>query len=201
MRRTPIAAALSMLMLAAAVASAGALEATMSPGGSREAVARRVTFEGGGATVTCSMTLTLSLLTGPISIRAGQQLGEVTAARAGECEGGTVEEILELPFRITVNSMLPATPEARNLTGSLLNVLNASWRETSLGGLLICLYRGTAGALMPLTATARGESRYTANHLEFLSGATIPLYLGIVCSPTHVVAGTFSFQTATYVFR
>jgi hypothetical protein len=204
LKKTKLAVALVVALAAMGVAasSAFAIEAAISRGGAVNATSASVSFEGSGVTIVCPLTMALSLRTAS-RVVVNEQIGEVTGVTIGACEGGRVSGVLGTPWRITVNSTLPAieTLTTRNARGVLLNIVNAAFNLSIFGGFVNCLYRGNAGGLMPLTATAREEVRYTASTIDALAGINIPLFEGgFGCPANGHFAGRFTLaatQTVT----
>ena len=203
LNKTKFAVALVVALAAMGVAasSAFAISATVANGGAVNATGT-ATFEGGGISIVCPLTLENSLLRGPITVARGAQLGETTGVRIGSCTGGSVESVLALPWRLTVNDTLPtiASLTTTNATGVLLNVVNSSFNLSVFGGFVNCLYSGNAGALLTLTHTAAGSSTYTARTLAALRSVEIPLSRGgFGCPANGHFAGTFTLSATQTV--
>lgn len=187
--------------MAAFASSAFAITATVSPAGSVNATGTS-TFTGGSTSIRCPLTLGTNLSAGPITLARGARMGEVRSVTIGTCEGGSVESVLALPWSLTLNDTLPTLTSltTTNATGALLNIVGASFNLSVFGGFVNCLYSGTAGALLTLTHTEAGSSRYTARTLRALESVELSLVRGgFGCPTTGHFAGTFTLATTQTV--
>lgn len=203
LNKTKLAVTLAVAIAAMAVSatSAFAVSASVSPGGAVNATGT-ATFTGGSTSISCPLTLANSLRTGPIVVRAGEELGTTTGVTIGTCTGGNVSGVLNTPWTLRVVQSLPReeTLTTRNATGLLLSINNSSFNLSIFGGFVNCLYSGNAGALMPLTATAREETRYTARTLRALETVELALHEGgFGCPSAGHFAGTFTLATTQTV--
>jgi hypothetical protein len=198
LKKTKLAVALVVALSAMGIltANAFAVSASVERAGAVNATGSS-TFEGSGISIVCPLTLSNSLLRGPIVVARGNQIGEVTGVTIGACNGGAVESVLNTPWRLTINDSLPtvASLTTRNATGLLLNINGAAFNLSVFGGFVNCLYSGTAGALLTMTHTARESVTYTANSLRALEGVSLPLARGgFGCPANGHFAGTFALS-------
>jgi hypothetical protein len=194
--RFAVALVVALAAMGVAASSAFAISATVANGGAVNATGS-ATFEGGGISIVCPLTLENSLLTGPIAIARGAKIGETTGVRIGSCTGGSVESVLALPWNLTIHDSLPtiASLTTRNATGLLLDINGASFNLSVFGGFVNCLYSGTAGALLTLTHTARESVTYTGSSLRALEAVSLPLIRGgFGCPSSGHFAGTFTLS-------
>jgi hypothetical protein len=193
--RIRLALALAAATAAAALSasSAFALSATVEAGGAVSATGI-VTFEGSGISTSCPMTLRLSLLRGPITLAAGNQIGEVTevSINRARCSGGSIASVLSLPWRIVINEPLPSPIEPENARGLLVNFVRWSFTLEIFGGFINCLYSGNAGALIPLTRV--GAALYTFRMFRMLETIELPLISGSGCPARVHISGTFTLS-------
>ncbi|MGN6189913.1 MAG: hypothetical protein ACTHOE_13545 [Conexibacter sp.] len=198
LKKTKFAIALVVALSAIGVAasSASAITASVANAGAVNATGT-ATFEGSGLSIVCPLTLRTSLLRGPITLAANAQIGEVSEVTIGSCTGGSVERVLNTPWRLTIRDTLPTLTSltTRNATGVLVNIVGSAFLLSTFGGALNCLYRGNAGALMPMTHTAPESTTYTARSLEALRATELPLFSGeAFCPRTGHFAGNFTLS-------
>jgi hypothetical protein len=197
LKKTKLAIALVVALSAMGVAasSAFAVSASVSAGGAVNATAT-ATFEGGGISIICPLTMRETLLTGPIAVAANNQIGEVTEVRIARerCSGGNVSGVLGLPWRLTINRTEPAieTLERENARLLLVNVVGASFNLEIFGGFINCLYTGTAGGSILLTRTGAGT--YTARTIVALPSIELPLHSGSGCPSSGHFSATFTLS-------
>ncbi|MGN6189914.1 MAG: hypothetical protein ACTHOE_13550 [Conexibacter sp.] len=193
--------AVTLATMGLAVDNAAAVTASIANAGA-VALTGALTFEGSGLSIACPLTLNRSLLRGPITVVRGAQIGEVTEVRIGACSSGSIERVLNLPWRLTINDFLPTITSltTTNATGMLVNIVGFAINFSVLGFALNCLYRGTLGLLFPLTHTAAGSNTYTMRSAEFLRAVEIPLFSGEPSCPTAIHAsGRFTLSTVQTV--
>jgi len=199
LKKTKLAVALVVALAAMGVAasSAFAVSASVERAGAITATSASVSFEGSGITIVCPLTMNLSLLRGPIVVAANNQIGEVTGVTIGACSGGNVSGVLNLNWRVTVNSTTPSIERltTRNAERLLVNIVGASFNLAVFGGFVNCLYSGSAGAVMPVTHTAAESVTYTARTVEALRSTNIPLSRGgFGCPSNGTFAGNFNLS-------
>ncbi len=186
-----VVAAIAVVAVAAFASSASAFRATVSRGGAISSVsAGKITFGNSAPRIECNLTLNGSLLTS-FEITANTQMGEVTEVRIANCSGGEVERVLNLPWRITVNTALGRGPDS--YTGILFNIVNAAFNLNTFFRTINCLYSGTAGALLSLNDT--GTDTYTTAGIRALETVQLPLSRGgELCPREGSFAGTFGLS-------
>ena len=153
--RLLLAAALTLVSLAAATGTAGAsFGLRIEPGGPIEARGR-VTFRGGAGTeIWCNVTLTGDF-NRLVTKTVGAAFGTFTNYTTRECAGnefiiGVAERRFLTPIPIQYNSFLGTLP---NITGVLVRLAPLRFKITEReGGRTVaeCLYEGVVGALMPI---------------------------------------------------
>lgn len=186
-----LAATVALVAMAFAVSSASAAyTGSLSPGGTIASTASSLTFSdsGGLINIVCPVTLTGSLLTGPIATTAGSNFGTVTRVAIGTCRNGSAAALVGTGWAMNINTVLGTLPNAA--TGLLIDIVGASFniRTTILGITVNCLYRGTAGALI----AAAGTNPYTVGSIAVLSGVSVPFSSGdAVCPSSGRLTGTF----------
>jgi hypothetical protein len=200
-RKLFLTAAMALVALFAATGVASAANATVEPGGAISSVSLgKVSFSGSGITIRCNLTLNGSLARGPIELLRGRTLGSIREVLIRECEGGNVSAILNLPYTITIETILGTIPSA--ITGLLFTLPRAAFNLSVFGGFVNCLYEGTQGALLGLTAVAgtREPWRYTTGLITTLA-SRLPLRSGSGCPPEGTMNGTFSLTRQTISVR
>lgn len=193
LRKFLVATAMALVGVFGMAAPAAALEATAAPAGAIESPSSgEISFRGGAFTIRCPLTLNGNLRAGPIALASGAQFGTTTEVRIGRCSGGTVERVLNLPWNLKVETILPAGFTRENITGFLFRIERAAFQLAVFGEAIRCLYEGNAGALIRLTN--RGEDRrggwtYGTERIEALASVRLPLIRGGEFCPA---SGTFS---------
>lgn len=188
------AAAIALVAFAAMASSASALTARVESGGSiSSASLGKVTFGGSSITIECNLTLNGRLNTS-VSLAVGSTLGTTTEVRIANCTGGSVSGVLNLPWQLVINEILTSggAPTTENLTGLLFEIVNSSFNLSVFGGLVNCLYQGTAGALLEVTKLR--AATYSSALLIALETIQIPKHSGSLCPAEGTFAGTFGLS-------
>jgi hypothetical protein len=159
------AAAVALVAFAALTASASAFRATIAAGGNiSSASLGKITF-GTSPTIQCSLTLNGTLKTSA-ELTAGETLGSINEVRIAACSGGEVEEVLSLPWPVTVKSVPSGLPDSA--TSLAVNLKRTAFLLSTFFNIVNCLYgeEGTriAGGTLGLTDT--GTNRYTTGLLR-----------------------------------
>ncbi len=175
----PLIALTVTMALAASVATANRIRLNNWTRGIRTAWSS-LTFEAGGASVSCGVTLEGTFDSQTYAKTRGLVLGRIPRAAVGTCTGGTVGVLSEtLPWRFAWSSW----------TGTLPNILGFTWftwrgafhiRPTgSLRCLLLTSEANPGGFLLNTTPAAAGVNLITVRALEEF---TIPLTGEAFCS-------------------
>jgi len=113
-------AAIALLGMAVSAASARNLENPRFEKGFR-IVWTPLTLEAGGRSIRCNVTLEGTYERSSIAKLAGNRIGRVTSANAGECTRGTATALREtLPWEVTYNSFTGTLPVIRTVTQNLI---------------------------------------------------------------------------------
>jgi hypothetical protein len=190
-------AAIAFVAMAFSVSTASAYDASVSPAGAYTATSSTLTFSDGGGVIRiiCPVTLTGSLNAGPITIAAGNSIGNISGVRIGTCAGGSAVALVANPWNLTINNVRGTLPNAA--TGLEFDVNGAAFELTVriLGISVRCLYGGTAGALLGFT----GANPYTTGGITVL-GNTVPRVSGSgVCPSSGRLNGSFALSPAQTV--
>lgn len=166
----------------------------IEPGGSITATSsRNATFSAGegaeSSSVTCALTLLGTFVHGTITKTTGTTIGSITGLRWGSCSGGEIEAVLNLPWRLTYNSILGTLPEG--VTGMLVTINGMALSFSVFIGFFECLYRGDVGALIAMTRTT--GSTYSTGTLITLFLPAMSLISGFGCSRTLNFHAAFGF--------
>lgn len=206
-------AVLTTLMAALAAASAGAATSgiALSPGGAiTQTSLGAVSFRTGEVTLSCRFTLRGTLSSTLVRVEAA--IGSISAATVSECNGGTYEVLLNLPWAMRVVGLLE--PEARgvcnrlvtveassptNLCGARIAIQGFGIKLLVFGAFANCLYGGLTERLTVLTALARvgGSGREYSLGLLTITSTTLRKASGLFCPETVDVSGGFSAASAT----
>lgn len=150
-----LASLLAVLTLGAAVQSASAYDASITPGGGFTATGT-VTFSdaGGLLNIACPYTFDGTFFNGPVPLTAGSQFGQVDAVTIGGCPGGSAITLNDEPWPLLLRTVLGSAPNA--VTGLLFDISGFGWQLSwSIFGIpTICLYGGTIGALAVISSSA-----------------------------------------------
>jgi hypothetical protein len=185
-------AALAVVALLAAVGSASAFTATVSPAGNYTATGAGVLFSSGATEIICNVTLTGTLAASIAEVeRSGRTIGATQTARISGCNNGATVTALNLPWSNTTTSVSGTLPD--NATAQNFSVNNSSFNLSLFGGFANCLYQGNAAAIMPLTDT--GTNTYSATNIETDGTRTIALHSGFGCPNSGSMEGTFRLGT------
>ncbi|HMJ02833.1 MAG TPA: hypothetical protein VK506_07820 [Conexibacter sp.] len=167
-------AAIALVAITAIASSASALTARVAPGGNITADSNgRLTFGSGSTEIQCDVSLKGDVLTSA-GIDAGDQIGsiDIVEINVGTCSGGTVVDVLNLEWRLTVRALLPnAAAAPNNLTGFSIDILDAAFELEGFGG-VDCLYRGNAAGLQRTIDT--GVNTYRTEDQRALEEVTLP---------------------------
>jgi hypothetical protein len=192
--------AVALVAMFTVAGSAMASEATVSPAGAISAPSTGQTTFTSSFSTRCNLTLNGSLLRGPIRTESTSQIGEVTEVTIARetCEGGTVEGVLNVPWRMTLTQTLGTAPNA--ITGLLLTINNVQFLLSVFGGFVDCLYEGDVGALLVLSAL-RTAGTYRTGNIAALNSSLSLASGGFGCPSSGSMSGTFTVtaQTITVV--
>jgi hypothetical protein len=183
-----LAGLIAALTLSIVSAVASALR-SIEIGGRRELreTARRITFEGGGVSVLCEVTLEKTL-NAAIAKTQNAQIGNVEMT-VGNCEGGTLRALNTAsgwPLRYkSFTGTLPRIGSVREIIEGIAALIEA------FGGLAKCLYRGNE------EITTGPNDRVT--ELRFDETVMISLFRndGVTCPATADAKGTAAGPTLT----
>lgn len=137
-RRWLLVSALAVAVLLATTGGAEGFVARFLPGEAiRATSAGKITF-GSSPTIQCSVTLNGSLETESIEVRVGEPLGSISEVAISSCSGGAVEEVLSLPWQLTLKAVPSGLPN--EATSVELSLRNVAFLLETLGGFVNCLY-------------------------------------------------------------
>jgi hypothetical protein len=209
-KTTPLlAAVIAAALLAGTAGDAAALRSlTIERGGAiRQTSLGKITFEGALVSVSCNLTLTGELRSGPLTGEFPIVAGQVTRLDWRECTGGTINVILGLPWDIHIAKLLEPGRETRAagirpeaLTGGLVTLTESGRGPIGFELELLtvrCLYGGgseSPAALLPLARIER-ESRfaYTLGALTILEEVSFRKHAGPEnCPGEGVIRGRFN---------
>jgi len=215
--RTPLLAAVLTLAVLVVTSAGAAAYGTLRI--LRQTSQGKITFEGGLVSVGCNLTLTGEVRAGPFTSELPIVVGQVNRLDWRECSGGTITEILGLPWLIQIVRILEARGESRiagirpeAVTGFVVSLVESGRRgENPIGFSLEllaieCLYggRGEApSALTPLSKVRETRATYTLEALTVLESVRFRKAAGLeTCPGEGIIRGRFSpaepARTATF---
>jgi len=181
------------VVLAVCVAQADAFRVTFEPAGAVSFTsALSVLFEAGGLQVRCLITLSGSLLRGPIaSAPPGSSVGSISSMRWRSCLEGEISATLvesRAPWTLRYEESRGFLPTA--VTSLVLGIDRMALNFSILGGFVNCLYSGNVHGDLTV-ARAERSGVYTSGRLLFIAGETFTLMTlargGFGCPTTMVV--------------
>lgn len=170
--------------------SAAADSIEVSPAGSITATSQgQLTFSDTrrSSSVACNVTLTGSLLTGPMEKVSGTPTGSVTSMTTSSCTSGRLTGLVSglAPWPLVYTGQTGTPPSSISAYGLALDnvAFERTWPFT-------CLYRGAINLSLAVSG-----SPYRAGVLT-TSGSTLRLVSGAICPADATVAGSLNLAPA-----
>jgi hypothetical protein len=189
--RMPLVATLAVAALLSLATSAAGADFWIEPGGSASATSQGSVTFGSSPTIQCDVTLDGTLTESVMDTEAEGHIGAFTEVQIANCSGGNVSAVLSLPWEITLNSFEGEYPN--ELTNLLVDIADMSLNLSVFGGLVNCLYGGTAGAALVLAETEEAGF-YEIESVVSLEETLLPLVRGSgTCPDEGGLSAEFAF--------
>ncbi len=182
-RRALRAVVLSIALVAVASGAAAATDAVFEPAGEAAFVSNGALTLMPSLGVTCNATFSGALETGLFALSSGEPVGQVDEVAMSGCSGGAVVTAIGLPWPLTVDGTSGTLPEAA--TGLGLTLSGVQIQHALFGGLIRCVYAGTAS----LSAALTGSNPYAIGEFA-IEGPFVRISGGGICPATTEPAGT-----------